>query len=157
VTPLPRHEREALIKWIEETFGIPRDKLDPLLMFKRGRDIWMASSQLQEVLDWNENHGTGPLPITRMGTRLARQDRQSHRLTTPAIQILGQWATKRVIDLSLQEAERYIRGEDITLDSPPEIPRGQVIVRVQGRPLGSGLLDGNKIKNQIPVAQRIKR
>lgn len=156
MTPLPRHERERLIKWMEETFGIPRNRVEPLLLFKRGRDIWMAHPQLEEVLEWNQDQGRDTLPITRMGTRLARQDRHNYRLTTPGIQSLGQWATKRVVELTREEAERYIRGEDVTLDYTPDIPRGQAIVRVQGRPLGSGLLEGNRIKNQIPVALRVK-
>jgi len=156
VTPLKGPEREALLHWIEESFGIPRERVEPLFIFKRGRDIWMASPQLEELSEWNEDQGTGPLPITRMGTRLARQDRQGYRLTTPAIQLLGRWATKRVVDLSRQQGERYMRGEDVALDHSSPIPRGQVIVRVQGRPLGSGLLEGDRIKNQIPVAQRVK-
>ncbi|RLD98410.1 MAG: hypothetical protein DRI92_03985 [Aquificota bacterium] len=148
MTPLPLHEKKALLSWIEGTFGIPIKRLEPLLLFKKGRDIWMASPQLQEIA----------LPsTTRAGARLARQDRRSYRLTTPAIQLLGRWATRRVVEITTQEGERYIRGEDLTLDSPPSIPRGQVIVRVHGRPLGSGLLEGEGIKNQIPVAQRVRK
>ena len=153
---LSRQEREDMVKWMEDAFGIPRNRTESFILLRRGRDIWMAHSQVEEVLEWNQEHGKGPIPITRMGTRLARQDRQSYRLTTSAIQFLGQWATKRIVELSEGEAKRYIRGEDITLDHTPSIPRGQVIVRVQGRPLGSGLLEGNRIKNQIPVAQRVK-
>ncbi len=171
--PLPLHEKRTLLNWIEETFGIPTERLEPFFLFKRGRDVWMASPQLEVVLKGTEERpGTGnrgsptfrhpspapcPLPITRAGLRLARQDRQSYRLTTPAVQFLGRWATKRVIDITPQEGERYIRGEDLPLTSTLPIPRGQVIVRVQGRPLGSGLLEGERIKNQIPVAQRVRK
>ncbi len=145
---LPFHERKALLKWVEERFGIPAFFFEDKILFARGRDIWMTTQEATEM----------PLvQVTRKGMRLARRDRNDYRLATPAIQYLGSFATRRVLDISPKEAERYIRGEDLLLPHLPPLPRGQVILRTQGRPLGSGLLREKGIKNQIPVAHRVRK
>lgn len=95
--------------------------------------------------------------VIRKGMRLARKDRRGYRLITPAAQYLGAFATRRVIEISSEEAERYIRGENLLLPHPPALPKGQVIIRINGRPLGLGLLTEKGVKNQIPTAQRIRK
>jgi NOL1/NOP2/fmu family ribosome biogenesis protein len=148
VNPLPFHERKALLKWMEERFGIPSSLFEDKALFIRGRDIWMTTHEAAE---------TPLIQITRKGMRLARKDRYDYRLITPAIQYLGSLATRRIIDISPQEAERYIRGEDLSLPHLPPLPRGQVILRTHGRSLGSGLLTEKGVKNQIPVAHRVRK
>lgn len=146
--PLPLHERKVLLKWMEECFGIPSSLFEDKALFIRGRDIWMTTQEAAE---------TTLTQIIRKGMRLARKDRHGYRLITPAIQYLGSFATRRVIDISPEEAERYIRGENLLLPHLPTLPRGQVIIRTHGRPLGSGLLAEKGVKNQISTAHRVRK
>jgi len=148
VIPLSPYEKKHLLEWMHETFGINIKKLGNLVLSRHGKDIWMSTPQ---TLEPSIPH------ITRVGMRLVRKDQQGYKLTTPAIQLLGAHATKRVIEISHQEAERFIRGEDLILPDHPAIPQGQVIVRIQGRPLGSGLWKNNRLKNQVPVAHRVRK
>ena len=145
--PLPLHERKAFLRWMEEYFGIPSSLFEDKALFIRGRDIWMTTQEAAET----------SLPqIIRKGMRLARKNRNGYRLVTPAIQYLGSFATQRVIDISPEEAERYIRGEDLPLPHLTTLPKGQVIIRTHGRPLGFGLLTEKGVKNQISRALRIR-
>ena len=145
--PLALHEKKAFLRWIKEYFGIPSSLFEDKALFIRGRDIWMTTQEAAETT----------LPqIVRCGMRLARKNRNGYRIVTPAIQYLGYFATQRVIEVSPQAAERYIRGEDLPLPHSTTLPKGQVIIRTHGRPLGFGLLTEKGIKNQISRALRIR-
>ncbi len=147
MTLLSSHEKRQLLRWMDETFGISAEELKDLALFRYGKDVWMSAPQTLEP----------SLPnVVRTGMRLARKDREGFRLTTPAIQLLGARATKRVIELSYEEAEIFIRGGDLSLPEHSAAARGQVIVRVQGRPLGSGSWRDNRLKSQVPVAHRVR-
>ncbi len=145
--PLPESEREKFLIWMEKYFGIPSSLFTNLALFLQGKDIWVTTKEAAGV----------PLScVMRRGMRIAKKGRCGYRLATPAIQYFGSLATRRVIDLTPDASEKYMRGEDMFVGPSITYPKGQVIVRCEGKPLGSGLLIGNRIKNQIPIAQRIR-
>ena len=58
------------------------------------------------------------------------------------------------VDLSYQDALRYLRGESLVL--PPDTPRGIVTVTYRGVPLGPAKNIGNRANNLYPKPWRIK-
>lgn len=140
-------ERKKVLSWIETTFGIPSTLFNDLVLFERGKDVWITT---EEALKLN-------LPqISRRGVRFCRKIRGRYRLISTAVLTFGSHATKQVWEVKRGEAERFLRGEDIKVSLPSDIKPGQVIIRFMGIPLGSGLLIGDRIKNQVPVSQRVR-
>ena len=58
------------------------------------------------------------------------------------------------VDLSYQEALKYLRGEALVL--PPDTPKGIVTITYKGQPLGPAKNIGNRANNLYPKAWRIK-
>ena len=58
------------------------------------------------------------------------------------------------VDLSYQDALKYLRGEALVL--PPDTPRGIVTVTYKGFPLGPVKNIGNRANNLYPKPWRIK-
>ncbi len=156
VTLCRDQEREEILREIERRFGIPPQAFEDKLLVIRGKkEVWVASEQCVEVeLD----------QFLRTGIPLLRWTKQGFRLTSSAVRAFGHLATKGVVEISLEDrelAERFSRGEDIPLrllrfhkENLPQ--KGQVIVRWRGHPLGSGLLQEDRVKNQVPVKMRVR-
>jgi NOL1/NOP2/fmu family ribosome biogenesis protein len=69
--------------------------------------------------------------------------------------MFGKHAKKNFIELSKEDAVRFIRGED--MDTKPEgVEDGYVILKYEGVPLGCGLLKEGHIKNMVPKAKRLE-
>ncbi|NPA80012.1 MAG: hypothetical protein GXO29_03045 [Thermotogae bacterium] len=135
---------EAVLRYVEERFGIPREIFNGFRFFSRGRDVWIVSEDVPEL-----KH------INRMGLRFARGGAENPKLTTAVIQIFGRHATRNTVSLDDEQLSRYLRGEDVEVGEVPGVERGQVIVMYGEDALGSGLYDGRRVKNQIPKARRI--
>ncbi|NPB03370.1 MAG: hypothetical protein GXO39_03010 [Thermotogae bacterium] len=135
---------EQVLKYVKERFGIPRNAFRGFRFFQRGRDVWIVSEDVPDLRY-----------VNRAGLRFARGGTKNPKLTTTAIQIFGRFATKNVVDINEEQLESFLKGEDLVVGTLNGISKGQVIVRYGSDPLGSGLYDGNKIKNQIPKARRI--
>ncbi len=142
--------RKALA-YLEERFGIPPAVFDGWVLFEVGGDVWLASPETLEV--------EAP-KLRRRGIRLLRaQKRGRWKLTTAGMQHLQRHIVRNVVSVSAQQAEAFVRGEDLRLPDIPEgCTPGQVAVAFQGEILGSGLLsrDG-RVKNQIPSGRRLPR
>ena len=72
--------------------------------------------------------------------------------STNLLQMFGKLAKRNFLELSREDAIRFIRGED--LDSK-EGDDGYVILKHKGIPLGCGLLKEGHIKNMVPKAKRL--
>ncbi|MCW1301026.1 MAG: hypothetical protein QW507_00190 [Candidatus Nanoarchaeia archaeon] len=75
------------------------------------------------------------------------------RLSVEASQLLGKIAKKNVVELTEEEALKWLNG----LDLERKMERGIVILKYGDDFLGSGLSMGGKIKNLLPKERRVKR
>lgn len=92
-----------------------------------------------------------PPGLIRRGISFIKEPEKEGRLTSAAIRLIGGLATKNVVTLTREEAERFIRGETL------EGYRGRgerVIVRYADYPLGGGILSGRGLIPQLPKAAR---
>ena len=142
-------ERREILKEIERRFGIPPETFKEKVLVVRGKkEVWVASLAALDV---------GLEGCVRTGIPLLRWTAKGFRLTSAAVRAFGALATRGVVDIPHHEkelAERFSRGEDIPF--PGGDLFGQVIVRWRGHPLGSGLVQGDRVKNQVPVKMRVR-
>jgi len=82
------------------------------------------------------------------GLRLLRKVQQFWKPATYALQLFGSEATRHVLELNKEEAERFFGGEKIFIDETFE--PGYVIVKYLGVILGCGLFIQGALLSQIP-------
>jgi len=155
-------ERQSILQEIERRFGIPPEAFEDKILVVRGKkEVWVASKQTLGVKleAW-----------VRTGIPLLRWTRQGFRLTSSAVRAFGDLATRGVVEVPWERedlAQAFSRGEDIPLvlgrieaentgGREETLPFGQVIVRWRGHTLGSGLVEENRVKNQVPVKMRVR-
>ena len=147
---LPPEIRKALA-YLEERFGVSPGVFEGWALLVVGEDIWLTTPEAQEV--------EAP-KIRRRGIRLLRAQKGGRwKLTTAGMQHLQRHITRNVVPVTAEQAEAFVRGEDLRLGEIPEgCTPGQVAVAYGGEILGSGLLsrDG-RVKNQIPSGRRLPR
>ena len=139
---------QELLRFIEDRFGIPSDVFDGYVIFQRKKgEFWITS---EECFDFDDAS-----MCSRRGFRFAQSlTKGGFRLSTHAIQLFGRHAVKNVVEVNEEEREAFIRGMD--LKNRWGSLKGQVIVRYRGIPLGSAVVVGDVLKNQVPAARRIK-
>ncbi len=76
-------------------------------------------------------------------------------LSIEGTQLLGPLAKKNVFEISQEMIDGWMRGEDIEIGARNELERGLVIIRCGNLYLGSGLYDGQRIKNLLPKARKV--
>ncbi len=150
LTLCSKREREEILREIERRFGISPQAFQGRILVIRGKkEVWVASDKSAEI---------GLEGCLRTGIPLLRWTKRGFRLTSAAVRAFGSLATKGVVEIpqeEREEAERFSRGEDIHLGRGEGL-FGQVIVRWRGLPLGPGLVQGDRIKNQVPVRMRVR-
>lgn len=141
-------ESEVVHKYYKEEFNF--GYFNDVGFYRKGEKIWVGSTTLLSI----------DLPILmRKGLLFARKIKNGYKFTSNGIQLFGKSIDGNTINLSREEAERYIRGEDIFVQHSTQreapLEKGQVIVRWASFPLGVGLYKDGRLKNQIPRARRI--
>lgn len=138
-------EIERVISYLSERFGIDPDVFKDYSLIVSG-DVWVATKDAESLplRSWK-----------RKGIRIARILKKGIKFTTSGMQIFGKYAKKNIVYLdSEEEAVRFMKGEDIPYKGEGA-DEGQVIVKYRSDILGSALLRGGKLKNQIPKGRRM--
>lgn len=133
------------LKYIEDRFGIPASTFEKYSFFVQS-DIWITSREIE---------GFELKVFKRKGIRFLRVSRKGFKWTTAAMQIFGHLATKNVVTLLDEEAQKFIRGQDLKIERIEDIENGQVIVKWKNDILGSAIYRDGHLKNQIPKGRRI--
>ena len=137
--------REEALRFLRERYGIGPEAFSGLDFYATKKYLWVCTP---EAASWR---GPG---AARRGIRLLRRVKGGFKLTSFGAQIVGHLATRNVVEVSREEAVRYLRGEDVAGSFDAE--DGVVIIRCQGRVIGVGLLRNGRIKNQVPGGHRLR-
>lgn len=133
------------LKYIEERFGISPEHFENYSFYIQS-DIWITSKEMEKF----------ELKVfKRRGIRFLRVSRKGFKWTTAAMQIFGHLASKNVVVLDDEDAQRFIRGLDIVVGYIEGVEKGQVIVKSEKDILGSAIYRNGRLKNQIPKGRRI--
>lgn len=140
-----------VLTFLKERFGIPLEVWERWTLVEAGGDFWLTTPEAASLEGRK---------LRRRGIRLVRAQKKGYwKLTTAAMHVLQPFFSRNVLEVGAKEAEAFIRGEDLHLETFPEgCEPGQVVVIFKGDVLGSGLLfSSGKVKNQIPSGNRLPR
>jgi NOL1/NOP2/fmu family ribosome biogenesis protein len=134
-------DRQAVVSYLENRFGIPRRRFDAYLLFERGKVIRML--KCTALLEQGAN-----LKIAVAGMKAFHRIRDYIKPTTRFIQVFGKEATRAVIPVREKDMRRLVLGDPLLLREDME--NGYVILGMEGRPIGLGLCIDGLVKSQIP-------
>ncbi len=126
---------KEVLKLLTEQFGI---KELPFRLEERGKGRFYAFT-----CNFEGSH--------HRGIYFGTLERGGFRLSIDGAALAGGLATKNVVELSDEEAELWMRGEDIEIEGI----RGYVILKWRNFFIGCGRGEGEKIKNFVAKNRRI--
>lgn len=145
--PVGKKEVRKYLRYLEERFGIPRERLLAFRFVKRGRDLWVFTGEpeVATAVGGVEVVGVRALKVSPKGLI---------KPTTDFLRIVGKYATKNVAVLaSEEELTRFMTGGII--ERKFDVEKGFVVVKYGSDVLGCGLYDGERLVSQIPKARRV--
>ncbi len=144
-----RHLERLLEKHYES--GI---NLSKFLVFESGIDkkIWIASKTVSRI-DLNK------INVSLVGMYFGKIKRNDKiHLSIEGSQIVGKNATKNIIDVDVNDAEKFLSGESLEIDKKENCDHDNFVILKSGNDiLGSSLLTEKGIKNLIPKSRRYMR
>ncbi len=140
-------QKEEIFSYLEERFGLKRELFDgfEFLEESKGR-VFMATKEAAYMAKV-----VTPVTLGLLFCRINGSIKISGNIT----QLFGKHATKSIVQLTEDQAKKFIEGEDLKIESP-DCGNGYVIVKYKDYSLGVGLLKEGEIKNMLPKAKRIK-
>jgi NOL1/NOP2/fmu family ribosome biogenesis protein len=127
------------VRELSERFGIPAGVFERLEAHEEQETVFVGTP---EVMSFDS---VRPM---RRGIRLARVYPYSVKPTTFGMQILGEHATRNVIDLTDEQAKLLINGGSLNAEFAAD--NGFVLLRWRGFVVGVGFYKRPVLKSQIP-------
>jgi NOL1/NOP2/fmu family ribosome biogenesis protein len=127
------------VRELSERFGIPTEVFERLAALEEQETVFVGTS---EVMSFN---AVRPM---RRGIRFARIYPYSLKPTTFAMQVLGEQATRNVVEITDEEAKLLINGGSMSLEA--DAANGFVLLRWRGLVVGVGFYKRPVLKSQIP-------
>lgn len=142
---LNNKEIKEILKLIESQWGA-KLKLDyGFLKNNKGR-VFLISRDISEI-------DISKLRLNSVGMYFCEIDNKGIRLSIEGSQIVGTKAAKNVVELSEEEAKRWLKGED--LEKECKDCNGFVILRHNKDFLGTGKYANGRILNYVGKNRRI--
>jgi len=149
---LGKEEIEIIENIIEKNYGT-KVELNKFLVLKTFEEkIWLATKNLLD-LDLSK------LQINSVGMNFGKLKRNDKiNLTVEGSQIVGAKATKNIVLLNEENAEKFMQGSDMKPEKEIDCEyHNFAIVKFGEDVLGSSLLTEEGVKNQLPKSRRITR
>jgi NOL1/NOP2/fmu family ribosome biogenesis protein len=151
--PVEQVERDRVVGFWEEEFGVSPATLDGYRFYKKGaRKVWAVSRETVERLGGSET--LDALEYESVGLPLMRVGGEHDKPTTDALQRFGDEATRKVVDVDADAARAFVRGETVEREYDVE-DLGYVVVRHDGDVLGCGLYFPGELRSQVPKGRRV--
>lgn len=146
--PLRGADRQEILAWWAERFGVPEEVFEPYDFFATGKGTIWALRRSERAPG-----GIKGLRYEALGMVIMRRRKLGWKPTTNAIQVFGRYAKKNVVELNEAQMRAFVAGEAVR--GPfPGIEEGYVIVRYRGVPLGCGLYRRGMLISQVPKVRR---
>jgi len=139
---LDGEELERLRKRLFERYGITEI---PYVIVKSGKRKYRATTKDASKIRIAQLVGIYVLKETPFGLMFSIE----------GTQLFGPLARKNVFEISSEIIEKWMHGEDLEVNSRNKLERGLVIVRSEDLYLGSGLYDGQRIRNLLPKSRKV--
>jgi NOL1/NOP2/fmu family ribosome biogenesis protein len=126
---------------MEKRFGIPRSVFDDYLLFKKKKSWWL-------LRDSGFIRTGTQLKVWRVGLKAFQEVGDFIKPTTRMIQLFGHKASTALMEISEKDLGSLARGEFIPCQG--ELENGYIILCLEKRVLGLGLLIDGLVRSQIP-------
>ena len=141
-----RATREEVVDFWHDRYGVSPAVFDDYSFWEKGAGkIWILSGEVE-----------GPVAIEALGMTFLRTRQEHWKPTTDAAQRFGGHATENVIDLTNEEARRFVAGEDQELDWDGDWGYLVAAHEMGGErePLGVGIYLHGELRSQIPKGRQ---
>ncbi|WP_256298487.1 DUF7122 family protein [Haloarchaeobius salinus] len=141
-----RATREEVLDWWENRFDIPADTFENHTFWEKGAGkIWIFGGDVPT-----------PISVEGLGMTFLRTRQEHWKPTTDAVQRFGRLATTNVFELTDEQAERFVAGEDQEI--PYDGDWGYVIaaheIAGEREPIGVGLYVYGELKSTVPKGRQ---
>jgi len=142
-----RPSREAVVGFWEERFGIPPETWDGHTFWEKGAGkIWAFAGELPDHV-----------AVETLGLPVLRTRQEHWKPTTDGVQRFGTAATRNVVDLTSEQARRFVAGEDQDLPDW-DGDWGYLIaaheLAGEREPIGVGLYLYGELRSVVPKGRR---
>ncbi len=134
--------REQIENMLKEQFGVEKIDLNFKEMGKR------------RIYAYTNCEPEFKLRKVSQGIYFGTIERDGLRLSIEGSFLVGPKAKKNVVEVSKEEAQKWMEGDDLELDERV-LPGTYVILKFGSYFLGCGRMKGNKIINFVPKNRRI--
>jgi NOL1/NOP2/fmu family ribosome biogenesis protein len=86
------------------------------------------------------------------GLYILREESDGYRISHDGLFVFKNLATKNIVDISDKQADEWLRGENIEIDSEDK----WVLLRNKGELIGCGKVKDKKVINYVPRERRVK-
>ncbi len=141
-----RVSRAEVLEYFEDRFGIPPATFDDHTFWEKGAGkIWIYAGE-----------SPSPVELEALGMTCLRTRQEHWKPTTDFVQRFGRHATDCVIDLTHEQARRFVAGEDQDLEWDGDWGYLIAAHRVAGEcePLGVGLYLHGELRSLVPKGRR---
>ena len=141
-----RATREEVVDFWHDRYGVSPTVFDDYTFWEKGAGkIWILSGEVEE-----------PVEIEALGMTFLRTRQEHWKPTTDAVQRFGGYATENVVDLSREEARRFVAGEDQEIEWDGDW--GYLIAAHElggeREPVGVGIYLHGELRSQIPKGRQ---
>jgi NOL1/NOP2/fmu family ribosome biogenesis protein len=140
-------EKKRILKELEDTYGI--SELNYLLIETGKKKIRAFSGDLskEEISQLSEI-----INIEIIGMYLLSQKDVDLRLNFDAVPLLRHQITKKIIKITKDQYELWMRGHDLELKAP----KGIAVIKYGDNLIGIGRSNEEKIFNYVPKERKLK-
>ena len=155
---IERVERDRVVGFWREKFGVPQETFDEYIFYKKGaKKVWAVRREAVGAVEGDEAETLETLDYESVGLPLMRIGGEHDKPTTDALQLFGDAVRKNSVELDVEDAREFVRGEDIEIEfGEDEVDLGYVVVNHEGEVLGCGLYFPGELRSQIPKGRRVE-
>jgi NOL1/NOP2/fmu family ribosome biogenesis protein len=147
---LEKEEVENLERMIEKNYGTRVGLNQFLVLLSSEEKIWLASKEIMN-LDMRK------FPVNSIGMNFGKIKRNDKvNLTIEGSQMVGKLATKNVVALDEQEAQKFMQGSDVKPQQEINCEYHNFAIVKSGEDvLGSSPLTEEGLQNLLPKSRRV--
>jgi len=141
-----RPTRTEILEWWEERFGVGPEVFENHSFWERGNGkIWAYRGDVDS-----------PAALQALGIRLVRTRQEFWKPTLEAVQRFGHYVGRNRVELTREQAEQFVAGEDQAIDWDGDWGYLVVTHELAGEqePLGVGLFTYGELQSMVPKGRR---
>ena len=142
--PMDRKGKKKFLAILEEHFGFSGELPYQFIVSDKNK-VFVANPEISQIPFEN-------IRMNSIGLYLGEWNGNEIRVSIEGSQLIGRGATNNVVEVSEQDARKWLKGENLSFDGKS---RGFVIIKCGDDFLGSGKGKDGVVLNFVPKARRL--